>query len=72
MSFLEHLDELRSRLLRCAIAYIASLAACWAFREPIATLVASRRHVDATSLSDPKVDLAELAQKVAPGQVSGD
>ena len=44
----------------------------WDVTEPIATLVASRRHVDATSLSDPKVDLAELAQKVAPGQVSGD
>ncbi len=42
----------------------------WDVTEPIAALVASGRHVDATSLSDPNVDLAELAQKVAPGQMS--
>jgi sec-independent protein translocase protein TatC len=29
MSFLEHLDELRSRLFRCAIAYVVLLAASW-------------------------------------------
>lgn len=29
MGFLEHLDELRSRLFRVAIVYLALLAACW-------------------------------------------
>lgn len=29
MSFLEHLDELRSRLLRIAIVFLVLLAACW-------------------------------------------
>ncbi len=29
MSFLEHLDELRSRLLRCLIVYVVVFAACW-------------------------------------------
>jgi sec-independent protein translocase protein TatC len=35
MSFLEHLDELRRRLFRCALAYLAVFAAAWAFRAPL-------------------------------------
>ncbi len=35
MSFLEHLDELRSRLLRCVLAYIAVFAACWYWSAPL-------------------------------------
>jgi sec-independent protein translocase protein TatC len=35
MSFLEHLEELRGRLVRCAIALLVAFAACWSFREPI-------------------------------------
>lgn len=31
MSVLEHLDELRARLLRCAAVYAAVFAGCWAF-----------------------------------------
>ncbi len=31
MSFLEHLDELRRRLFRCAIVFIAALSICWYF-----------------------------------------
>ncbi len=29
MTFLEHLDELRKRLFRCAIVYVAVLSVCW-------------------------------------------
>ena len=35
MSLLEHLDELRSRLLRVLIAYVVVLAGCWAVSEPV-------------------------------------
>jgi sec-independent protein translocase protein TatC len=29
MTFLEHLDELRKRLFRCAVVYVAVLSVCW-------------------------------------------
>jgi len=35
MSFLEHLDELRSRLFRIAIVFVLLLAASWAFSDRI-------------------------------------
>jgi sec-independent protein translocase protein TatC len=35
MSLLEHLDELRSRLFRCGIVFVLTLAACWAVSDPI-------------------------------------
>jgi sec-independent protein translocase protein TatC len=35
MSFLEHLDELRSRLFKVAIVYAALFAACWYWSAPI-------------------------------------
>lgn len=35
MSFLEHLDELRSRLFKAAIAFVVAFAACWAWSGPI-------------------------------------
>ena len=35
MTFLEHLDELRKRILRSAIAVVVAFVACWIFREPI-------------------------------------
>ncbi len=35
MSFLEHLDELRVRLVRSAIALAAGFAVCWGFHEQI-------------------------------------
>jgi sec-independent protein translocase protein TatC len=35
MSFLEHLDELRSRLFRIAIVFVVLLAASWAFSDRI-------------------------------------
>jgi len=35
MSFLEHLDELRSRLVHGVAALAVGFAACWGFREPI-------------------------------------
>jgi sec-independent protein translocase protein TatC len=35
MTFLEHLEELRSRLIRAALALLVGTAACWTFREPI-------------------------------------
>ncbi len=31
MSLLDHLDELRSRLFRCAIAFVVMFAVCWTF-----------------------------------------
>jgi len=33
MTFLEHLEELRRRLLRCAIAVVGGMIICWFFRE---------------------------------------
>jgi sec-independent protein translocase protein TatC len=35
MTFLEHLEELRSRLLRSAVYLAGGFAACWGFHEPI-------------------------------------
>jgi sec-independent protein translocase protein TatC len=35
MSFWEHLDELRSRLIRAMIAYIIGASIAWAYRDPI-------------------------------------
>jgi len=35
MSFLEHLDELRSRLIRVVASLVVGFGACWAFRDPI-------------------------------------
>jgi len=35
MSLLEHLEELRQRLLRCALVLLILLVGCWFFREPI-------------------------------------
>ncbi len=35
MTFLEHLDELRKRILWSAVAVAVAFCACWIFREPI-------------------------------------
>jgi sec-independent protein translocase protein TatC len=35
MSFLEHLDELRQRLIRCVIALVVATGVCWGWREEI-------------------------------------
>ena len=35
MTFLEHLDELRKRILWSAVAVSVAFCACWIFREPI-------------------------------------
>jgi sec-independent protein translocase protein TatC len=35
MSFLEHLEELRTRLFRCVIAYVIAFLACWYWSKPI-------------------------------------
>jgi sec-independent protein translocase protein TatC len=35
MTFLEHLEELRQRLVRSALALVVGTAACWSFRERI-------------------------------------
>jgi sec-independent protein translocase protein TatC len=35
MSFLEHLDELRTRLIHSLIALVVGFIACWGFRDPI-------------------------------------
>jgi sec-independent protein translocase protein TatC len=35
MSVLEHLDELRARLLRAGIAYVVAFLGCWYFSEPV-------------------------------------
>ena len=39
MTFLEHLDELRSRLIRVAIAFVVAFAVCWAFSDDILELL---------------------------------
>jgi sec-independent protein translocase protein TatC len=35
MSFLEHLDELRSRLIKVVLWLLVGTIACWSFRDPI-------------------------------------
>ena len=35
MSFLEHLDELRSRLIKVLASLVVAFVVCWAFRDPI-------------------------------------
>jgi sec-independent protein translocase protein TatC len=35
MTFLEHLEELRVRLIRSLLALVVGFALCWSFREPI-------------------------------------
>lgn len=35
MTFLEHLEELRTRLIRCALAVVGGMVICWFFREEI-------------------------------------
>ena len=35
MSFLDHLEELRSRLLKSVVALAAGFGICWSFREEI-------------------------------------
>src|SRR5688500_2750729 len=35
MSFLEHLEELRVRLIRSLLSLLVGFALCWGFREPI-------------------------------------
>jgi sec-independent protein translocase protein TatC len=35
MTFLEHLEELRARLLRCLISLVVGFVACYNFRQPI-------------------------------------
>jgi sec-independent protein translocase protein TatC len=35
MSFLEHLDELRSRLIHVVLALLVGFVVCWGFRDPI-------------------------------------
>jgi sec-independent protein translocase protein TatC len=35
MTFWEHLDELRVRLIRCVIAYIVGASVAWTYRDPI-------------------------------------
>ncbi|MBZ5637681.1 MAG: twin-arginine translocase subunit TatC [Acidobacteriia bacterium] len=47
MTFLEHLDELRKRLFRCAIVYVAVLSACWYFSPTIVEFLLRpiRRHL---------------------------
>jgi sec-independent protein translocase protein TatC len=47
MTLLEHLDELRSRLVRCAVAFSIALAVCWALSGPILRFLLRpiRRHL---------------------------
>lgn len=35
MTFLEHLEELRTRLIRCALAVLGGMIICWFFREEL-------------------------------------
>lgn len=35
MSFLEHLEELRTRLVRCLLSLVVGFAVCWGFHEQI-------------------------------------
>jgi sec-independent protein translocase protein TatC len=35
MSLLDHLDELRSRLVKCVIAFVVAFSVCWTFSGPI-------------------------------------
>src|SRR5437870_3729 len=35
MTFWEHLDELRARLIKAALAYVAGAVIAWTYRDPI-------------------------------------
>ena len=39
MTFLEHLEELRTRLIRCALAVLGGMIICWFFREDLRTFL---------------------------------
>ncbi|MCP4605756.1 MAG: hypothetical protein GY847_35415, partial [Proteobacteria bacterium] len=57
MSFMEHLEELRKRLIRCVLAVFVGMIMCWFFREQIlsfmlAPLYEAWRQVE--GLPDPK------------------
>ena len=39
MSLLDHLDELRSRLVKSVIGLVVAFAACWGFRDPLLELL---------------------------------
>ena len=47
MSFLEHLDELRSRLFKCALVFVATFAVAWAFSDRLLNLLLApiRQHL---------------------------
>jgi sec-independent protein translocase protein TatC len=47
MSILEHLDELRSRLFRAAIAFVVALSLCWTISGPVLEFLLRpiRRHL---------------------------
>ena len=75
MSLLEHLEELRSRIIKCAAAVLIGMVACWFFREEIrsfleAPLYEAWRSVDGlpppqplnfTSLLEPFVAYLKLS-----------
>src|SRR5260370_29849836 len=60
MSFLEHLDELRTRLIRIALFVLVAFGACWylsdriyAFLErPVRAAMVEAKRLDATELKD--------------------
>ena len=68
MSFLDHLDELRKRLIRSALFIVIAFVVCWIFSQPIydfiqvpvqAAMVDAKRQV-ATELGGTTVKLADL------------
>src|SRR5215470_13213028 len=68
MSFLEHLDELRGRLIRSALFIVVAFAACWYFSDkiygflekPVRAAMLDAKKMAASVLSAPITPLAEL------------
>lgn len=68
MSFLEHLDELRTRLIRCAIFIGVAFIVCWTFSDriytflevPVKAAMAEAQRELATPISTDTVSLQEI------------
>src|SRR5690349_24617850 len=70
MSFLDHLDELRKRITRCALFIAVAFAVCWAFSDriyhfleiPVRRAMAEAKRAAATDLKQADtVVLGDLA-----------
>jgi sec-independent protein translocase protein TatC len=73
MSFLDHLDELRRRLIRSALFIAAAFVVCWIFSDsiynflqvPVRAAMLEAKRITATNVSGATVKLADLPNDTA-------